>query len=134
MDGFMAALQAAQVSQSAYVATLPQWVPLWMNWMMIVLALGSIVFSFFKVEARWLLLAFAVSIVATFALGMSIGWNGLWGTTHLVFWTPAAIYMYRRLEGINTNSVYGVWYLLALATVIISLVFDAKDAVQYLVA
>lgn len=134
MDGFMAALQAAQVSQSAYVATLPQWVPLWMNWMMIVLALGSLVFSFFKVEARWLLLAFAVSIVATFALGMSIGWNGLWGTTHLVFWTPAAIYMYRRLEGINTNSVYGVWYLLALATVIISLVFDAKDAVQYLVA
>mgnify|MGYP003652266246 FL=1 len=134
MDGFMAALQAAQVSQSAYVATLPQWVPLWMNWMGIVLALGSIVFSFFKVEARWLLLAFAVSIVATFALGMTIGWNGLWGTTHLVFWTPAAVYMYRRLEGINTNSVYGVWYLLALATVIISLVFDAKDAVQYLVA
>ena len=134
MDGFMEALQAAQVSQSAYVAALPQWVQMWMNWMGIVLALGSLVFAFFKVEARWLLLAFVVSIVATFALGMTIGWNGLWGTTHLVFWTPAAIYMYRRLEGINTNSVYGVWYLAALATVIISLVFDAKDAVQYLVA
>ena len=134
MDGFMAALQAAAASQGEYTAALPQWVQLWMNWMGIVLALGSLVFAIFKVEARWLLLAFAVSIVATFALGMTIGWNGLWGITHLVFWTPVVIYMYRRLPAINANSVYGIWYLLALATMIISLVFDAKDVVQYLVA
>tara|TARA_R110000868_G_scaffold17774_3_gene77588 strand:- start:395 stop:799 length:405 start_codon:yes stop_codon:yes gene_type:complete len=134
MDGFMAALQAAAATQGEYTAALPQWVQLWMNWMGIVLALGSLVFTFFKVEARWLLLAFALSIVATFALGMTIGWNGLWGSTHLVFWTPVVIYMYRRLPAINSNSIYGVWYLLALATMIISLVFDAKDVVQYLVA
>tara|TARA_R110000868_G_scaffold163559_2_gene395811 strand:+ start:10951 stop:11355 length:405 start_codon:yes stop_codon:yes gene_type:complete len=134
MDGFMEALQAAQVSQSAYVATLPHWVTIWMNWMLIVLGLGSLVFAVFRVEARWLLLSFFVSIVATMAMGMTMGWTLLWGVTHLVFWTPAAIYMFRRLEGINTASVYGVWYLLALATLIISLAFDAKDAVQYFVA
>lgn len=134
MDGFMDALQAAQVSQAAYVATLPHWVEIWMNWMLVVLGLGSLVFAVFRVEARWLLLAFFVSIVATFAMGMTRGWTLLWGVTHLVFWTPAAIYMYRRLDGINTASVYGVWYLLALATMIVSLAFDAKDAVQYFVA
>lgn len=134
MDGFLEALKAAADSQSVYTAALPQWVQLWMNWMGLVLALGSLVFAFFKVEARWLLLAFVVSIIATMALGMAIGWNGLWGITHLVFWTPVVIYMWRRLPVINTNSVYGIWYLLALATMIISLVFDAKDVVQYLVA
>lgn len=134
MDGFLEALKAAVASQSAYTAALPQWVTMWMNWMLVVLAIGSLVFSFFRVEARWLFLAFVLSIIATMALGMTIGWNRLWGVTHLIFWTPVAIYMYRRLPAINTNSVYGIWYLLALATMIISLAFDAKDVAQYFVA
>ena len=132
MAEFVQALQAAQASQADYIAALPQWVQLWMNWMLIVLGIGSLGFSIFRVEARWLFLAFFTSIVATMALGMTIGWNGLWGGTHLLFWTPAVIYLWRRLPGIDTNSIYGIWYLLALATMIVALVFDAKDVAQYL--
>ena len=134
MVDFMQVLQAAQASQADYIVALPQWVQLWMNWMLIVLGVGSLVFSIFRVEARWLFLAFFASIVATMALGMTIGWNGLWGGTHLLFWTPAVIYLLRRLPSINTNGIYGNWYLLALATMIVSLVFDAKDVAQYLIA
>lgn len=131
MADFWMSLQAAQAAQDAYVATLPQWVHIWMYWMLAVLAAGSLVFSIFRVEARWLLLAFALTIVATMALGMTMGWNKLWGATHLVFWTPVVVYFIRRWPLVGKRSAYGVWFVLALATMIVSLVFDAKDTIQY---
>ena len=89
-------------------------------------------FSFFRVEARWLLLSFVVTIIATMALGMTVGWNKLWGVTHLVFWTPVVVYYIKRWPVVEKRSVFGVWFVLALATMIVSLVFDAKDFVEYL--
>ncbi|MEQ9143664.1 MAG: hypothetical protein RLO08_04825 [Parvibaculaceae bacterium] len=131
---FMDSLQAAMAAQDAYVAALPRWVQLWMNWMGIVLFLGSLVFSFFGREARWMLLAMVLSLAATMGLGMTVGWNGLWGLAHIVFWTPVVIYIFRRLPEINKTSVYGIWLLTAQATMVISLVFDVKDVVQYLIS
>ncbi len=130
----MAILTDLQASQDAYVSTLPLWVQWWMNWMGVVLFLGSLIFAFFGVEARWLLLAMFLTIPATFLIGYAAGWNNLWGITHLILWTPAAIYMTRRLPQIEKKSVYGVWYALALATLWISLVFDVKDVGQYLLS
>ena len=132
MTEFLDAFIAAQAAQDAYVAALPQWVQYWMFWMLAVLGVGSLVFSFFRSEARWLLLAFFLSIVAAMGLGMTVGWNKLWGITHLVFWTPVALLLFRRWGQIDKKSVYGVWFVAALATMIVSLVFDAKDVVEYL--
>ena len=131
---FMDAWAIAQVEQDAYVAALPQWVQLWMNWMTLVLGVGAIVFSIFKVEARWLLLAMLLTVPATMMMGVYVGWNGLWGVTHILLWTPVVIYMARRLSLIEVRSVYGAWYVLALGTMVISLIFDIKDVGQYLLA
>lgn len=132
MEGFLDAFVAAQTAQDAYVAALPMWVQYWMFWMLALLGLGSLVFSFFRSEARWLLLAFFLSIVAAMGLGMTVGWNKLWGVTHLVFWTPVVVYYIKRWPQIEKKSVFGVWFVAALATMIVSLVFDAKDLVEYL--
>lgn len=132
MSGFMEALAEASAAQDAYIAALPAWVQYWMYWMLAVLGLGSLVFSFFRSEARWLLLGFVLSVVAAMGLGMTVGWNKLWGVTHLVFWTPVVIYYIRRWPVVEKRSVFGVWFVLALATMIVSLVFDAKDLVEYL--
>lgn len=131
MSEFMNALAEASAAQDAYIAALPLWVHYWMYWMLAVLGLGSLVFSFFRSEARWLLAAFLASGVAAMGLGMTIGWNKLWGVTHLVFWTPVALLFIRRWGQVDKRSVYGIWFVLALATMIVSLAFDAKDAVEY---
>lgn len=131
MDGFMEALAAAQASQDAYVATLPLWVQLWMKWMTAVLGLGTLVFSFVRAEARWLLLAMIAALASSMAIGMSVGWNKLWGAAHLVFWTPVVVYYIRRWPHVEKKSIFGVWFVMALATMIVSLVFDAKDVVEY---
>lgn len=131
---FMDAWQVAQVEQEVYIAALPQWVQLWMNWMMIVLGPSALIAAIFRVEARWLVLAVLLTIPATMAMGVYVGWNGLWGLTHIVLWGPVAIYMARRFSQIEVKSIYGVWYVLALATLWISLVFDAKDIGAYLLS
>ena len=38
----------------------------------------------------------------------------------------------RGLRTLNRQSVYGVWHLLALATMVVSLLFDYRDGVRYL--
>ena len=130
----MTILGDLQASQDAYISALPLWVQWWMNWMGIVLFLGSLVFAFVGVEARWLLLAMFLTIPATFLIGYAVGWNNLWGITHLILWTPVAIYMARRFSQIEVKSIYGIWYVLALATLWISLIFDVKDVGQYLLS
>lgn len=130
----MTILGDLQASQDAYISALPLWVQWWMNWMGIVLFLGSLIFAFFGVEARWLLLAMFLTIPATFLIGYAVGWNNLWGITHLILWTPVAIYMARRFSQIEVKSIYGIWYVLALATLWISLIFDVKDVGQYLLS
>lgn len=130
----MTILGDLQASQDAYISALPLWVQWWMNWMGIVLFLGSLIFAFVGVEARWLLLAMFLTIPATFLIGYAVGWNNLWGITHLILWTPVAIYMARRFSQIEVKSVYGGWYVLALATLWISIIFDVKDVGQYLLS
>lgn len=131
---FMDAWAVAQVEQEIYIAALPQWVQLWMNWMTLILGPGALVAAFFRVEARWLLLAMLLTIPATMAMGVYVGWNGLWGITHIVFWGPVAVYMSRRFSQIEVKSLYGVWYVLALVTLWVSLVFDVKDVGTYLLS
>ncbi len=50
---------------------------------------------------------------------------------HLVFRTPVVVYFIRRWRGIGKRSICGVRFVLALATMIVSPVFDVKDTVQY---
>ena len=45
---------------------------------------------------------------------------------------PAVVVLARGVGTLNRRSVYGVWHLLALATMVISLLFDYRDGVRYL--
>lgn len=131
---FIDAWQVAQVEQEVYIAALPQWVQMWMGWMMIVLGPSALIAAIFRVEARWLVAAMMLTLPATMAMGVYVGWNDLWGITHIILWTPVAIYMARRLSQIEVKSIYGVWYVLALATLWISVMFDIKDVGAYLLS
>ena len=126
------------LTNSIYGPT-PQWSPAlswWIRWM-IAIGYSSTVFAIAgHSAARWVLAAFVVNhVVAIF--GPIFGplpptSNGLISLTHVVFWTPAVVILARGLRTLNRQSVYGVWHLLALATMVISLLFDYRDAFRYL--
>ncbi len=64
--------------------------------------------------------------------GVGAGWRKLRGARHRIVWTPVAIHYIRRDPHVEKRSVFGVWFVLALATMIVSLVFDAKDVAERL--
>ena len=106
----------------------------WIRWM-ITIGVSSAIFAVKHTGARWVLAAYAVNHSVAIGTGMS-GLvpmsDGLINVTHVVFWTPAVIVLARSLRTIDRGSVYGVWHMVAMATMIISLVFDYRDAFKYL--
>ena len=119
---------------NAQTALLPQWVQYWMNWMGIVF-IASIVFVWKHKPARIVLL----SLFAPMAIGMGIfalsNSVHLMGVGHIVVWLPLLYYLYQcelSTDGFNIKSLYGVWMVLLIATMVISLFFDFRDVVLIL--
>lgn len=116
---------------NSQTAELPEWVQLWMNWMMVVFV-AAILFVKNHVAARMALGTFLLTLagaIGVFYLTRNIH---LFSLVHLALWTPLLVYVYsKELRSGNTRlgTPYGIWLILLCATMLISLVFDVRDAV-----
>ncbi|MEO1168700.1 MAG: hypothetical protein AAFW97_08335 [Pseudomonadota bacterium] len=114
---------------------LPAHVQLWLVWL---LAIGatSLIWSFWKVEARYVALAFILTFAASFVVGQIWGPDAVLYVSlslfHVMFWTPVLALLIQRRANANFSSLYGIWLWLAMATMAISLVFDYRDVIAYL--
>ncbi|MFT5220214.1 MAG: hypothetical protein ACI9LO_001238 [Planctomycetota bacterium] len=109
-------------------ATTPT-VQLWMNWMLIVFAI-SILFLWKSVPARYVLGTFILSGFTGLLLFKLTGEVHLLGISHLLLWMPLAIYLYFKVlkqELFKLRSIYGLWIVLLMTTIVISLLFDIRD-------
>ena len=116
-----------------HIAQTGGWVGIWMNWMLIVNA-AALLFVIWKVEVRWAIIAMIGNVVLMGWLFDQVGYTRLLGLAHIVFWTPLAIYLWRRLPHVpmNTRFGYGIYLRVLLATVFVSLCFDYVDVARYL--
>lgn len=114
-------------------ATTPA-VQIWMNWMLIVFAV-SIIFSWKHKNARFVLAAFILSIpVGLFIFSLTKSAH-LIGIAHILLWGPLAVYLILkdvRGGSFKPRTPYGIWIILLLSTIFISLFFDIRDAVMIL--
>ena len=103
-----------------------------------------LLFVLWKAEARWTLLAVAVSLFASDLIGVFFGWSRLWGLSHLLFWTPLVVYLVRRwprlefqprLAGreLGLTPLFRSWAVLTVGTMGVSLVFDLWDVLRFAV-
>ena len=93
---------------------------------------ASIVFVWTRVEARLILLATLTSVIVALIWGGFFGFGRMWGVLHIAFYTPALIYCYRRRQQIDSKSPYGIWMMIACATMLVSLGFDFFDVIRAL--
>ena len=125
-----------EVIREMVVAEISITVRVWMYWMMFIFITSLAFVAKFK-PARW---AFA-TIIATMVLAV-ITWKAtanihLFGIPHLIAWTPLAVYLWvstlspSARSASQTISTYSkahvTWAALLFVTIIISLVFDARD-------
>lgn len=126
-------MQELMAAWSADVARQPLWVQIWMDVMMIVLLGLSVVFSFVRVEARWVLAAFLAGAAAMLFIYSRMGYVRLLGLGHVIFWTPVLVYLLRRRDRWRVReTLSGKWILLAVTVLTISLAFDYADVARWL--
>jgi hypothetical protein len=136
------ALRHAVDLRLAEVDALPQGIQTWMVFMRS-LFLSSILFVIWKVEARFVLamaLTTALLIIGTKAVFPEIHSGQIGQTIHIIVWTPVLLYLFSRravfLAAIRAQTpismVYGIWALLVIAVLTISLSFDYAGAIKAL--
>lgn len=124
---------------SEAIALQPTWLKIWM-YSMGAVNMAAILFLFRRREKSWGIRLEAWAILAAFfAAGVMMnmlyaeyGYVRLLGLAHLVFWTPAWIWIWnRRAEHAPADTLFGKYVLLYLTINGISLVIDAVDVMRY---
>ena len=112
----------------------PLWVQLWLDWLLFAgIALPLSLFIWKKTR-----LAAAASLVTSVVVGFGVIWVysqmgfvKLLGLSHIIFWTPLAIYFFLILRSGNLPP-WPRWIMtVVLVTLVISLAFDYTDFVRY---
>jgi len=109
-------------------ATTPA-VKMWMNWMMIIFLL-SIVFVWKHKAARYVLGVIIISMPLAIIIFSVTKSPHLIGIAHIIVWSPLAILLVLkeiRNSDFKFKSAYGIWLVLLIATIAVSLVFDVRD-------
>jgi len=134
--GFLDRYRATEAQLNAYVAGLPLWVNVWRGWMFFIFT-AAVVFVLWKREARWLALTMIVSLFAYNLVAMVSGVGRFPSIAFVALWSPLAVYCVRRRPQLEVASrldrVYSWWLTAALATLVVSLAFDAYNVVYSVV-
>ncbi len=107
----------------------PLWLQAWVGWLVIVNT-ASLLFSA-RVEARWVLAAWLCNLVFMSALYEWNGYNRLLGLSHVVWWTPLLVYLFRRRELVPRAGAFGRWIRILVLSDAASLVIDYVDVLRY---
>ncbi|NKC02151.1 MAG: hypothetical protein GKR90_27130 [Pseudomonadales bacterium] len=86
------------------------------------------------IQARWVLAAILFIAVTNIPIFLSYGLIKLGSVPHLIVWVPLIVYLAREFRGgkIQPKTPFGIWALVTLMLIVISVVFDVRDTVQYI--
>ena len=116
-------------------ALLPTWVQYWINFIVLVPVLSIIALLFHKETRKSALIIFLLigaGMMTVLFLYMQLGMVRLLGLGHVIFWTPAAIYLWRQLQNTPPPSPYRQIMWILMLTIVAALVFDYADVVRWL--
>jgi hypothetical protein len=104
---------------------------IWMDWMMIIF-LSSLIFVYKHLSARFIFASLILSMPIAIWIFETTKSPHLIGVAHIVVWLPLSIYLVKteivgKIE--KLKSPYGVYLILLLSTIVISLFFDIRDAI-----
>jgi hypothetical protein len=108
---------------------------------LVLVHLVAVLFVATRAEGRWRVrfepIAIIVSFVAAAAfmnwLYFEFGYVRLLGLAHLLFWTPAYLWVALTSRRLGAADLFGKYLILYLIIAGISLLLDAADVVRYLI-
>lgn len=109
----------------------PIWLRSWLFWLMFINT-ASVIFAFTRKEAHWVLTAWLANLLFMPMLFAEFGYTRILGLSHIVFWTPLLVYLWRRRAEIELRSVSGAYLWALFVSDGLSLVIDYIDLARYL--
>ncbi len=116
-------------------AASPLWVQRWIIFMLCTFFAG-LFFVRTQTAARWIVASVVASHLASATIllvgGPAALTIGAIAINHIVFWTPAAVYLAIYGAPIDPAPLYQAWRSLMVAVIAVSLCFDVRDAAIFL--
>lgn len=131
---YQAGHQALQLWNADAKANVPPVVGVWLKVMMVTFV-SSLLFVWKHNAARVLLAGVAISMSCGPLIAQSLGLvvlSGYVALMHLIFWSPALFFLLKERAFLKKLTPYSVWAGLAASVIMISFVFDVRDAAIYL--
>ena len=109
---------------------LPQQV--WVRWLIAVNTAG-LLFVRRRVEARWVLLAWALTISLIGMIHDAFGYERILGVAHIAVWAPLVVHLWQRRRRWRALATWGDrWIAVLLLSNTVSLAFDHVDLLRFL--
>jgi hypothetical protein len=111
------------------------WVQTWFYILGVAMVATPILLAFSKATRRDALIVLLTNIVVVATMGWlyeQMGYVRMLGIIHVVFWTPLAVYLWRRGMNSEITLPFRIVIWLFVAALLFSLVFDYMDVVRYL--
>lgn len=117
------------------IALSPQWVQLWLNWMLFAVFILPFALFIWKPSRKIALISLIASGLAGAGIQLmfaQMGYVRLLGLPHLIFWTPLAVYLFGQVRQKDLPQLARGIIWVMLATIAVSLAFDAADTLRWL--
>lgn len=113
----------------AKIMSEPLWLQAWVYWMMV---LNSAALLFLRYpQGKAVLAAWVGNIITMSILFEMVGYVRLLGLSHVIWWTPLVIYLFRSRASFPAG-LAATWLWVLLITNSASLVVDYIDVLRYL--
>jgi hypothetical protein len=112
-----------------HVLAQPLWLKVWIGWMIVVNTASFAVLS--RTAGRATALAWLGNLATMTVLFAMLGYVRLLGLSHVLWWTPLLVFLWRQRPWPATGT-FGLWIRILFVTNLVSLVVDYLDVARYL--
>jgi hypothetical protein len=106
----------------------PFWLKIWIFWLVFINS-ASIVFVR-RPEGRWVLVAWLANLVTMSRLFDEFGYTRILGLSHVLWWSPLVVYLFRRRASFGEGA-FGGWARWLLLSNALSLAIDYVDVARW---
>jgi hypothetical protein len=135
-DEYAKGIGALQIFDPDSIGTSPQWVQVWLGFMLLTFA-ASLIFVWRHPIARWVAGGFILGVVCGEFIFSTLGLPMLSGAiaiVHLVFWSPGLVFLLLKRPFLDTDEtmLFRIWSGVMTAVILFSWIFDIRDAFIYI--
>jgi hypothetical protein len=106
----------------------PFWLKVWIFWL-VFLNSASILFVR-RPEGRWVLVAWLANLVTMNRLFDAYGYTRILGLSHVLWWSPLLVYLFRRRASFGEGA-FGGWARWLALSIAVSLAIDYVDVARW---